>query len=73
MTVESGAVRNSMLFFSTYLFPLAGFPLLTYAWWRSSGGSWPFVVVVMGVPVIFGYLMPGIATQLAPAASQRSH
>ncbi len=63
MTLESGAVRNSLLFFSTYLFPLAGFPLVAYAWWRSSGGSWPFVLVVMGVPVIFGYLMPGIATQ----------
>lgn len=46
---------------STYLFPALGFPLLTYAWWRSSG-SWPFVVVVMGVPVLFGYLMPGVAT-----------
>jgi hypothetical protein len=63
VSMESGRVRHSMLFFSTYLFPLAGFPLLTYAWWRSSGGSWPLVAVVMGVPVIFGYLMPGIATQ----------
>jgi hypothetical protein len=62
VTVESGAVRNSMLFFSTYLFPLAGFPLVTYVWWRSTG-SWPFVLVVMGVPVVFGYLMPGVATQ----------
>jgi hypothetical protein len=63
LTVESGAARNLLLFFSTYLFPLVGFPLVTYAWWRSSGGSWPFVVVVMGVPLVFGYLMPGIATQ----------
>jgi hypothetical protein len=63
LTVESGAVRSSMLFVSTYLFPVIGFPLVTYAWWRLSGGSWPFVLVVMGVPVLFGYLMPGIATQ----------
>jgi hypothetical protein len=63
VTVESRSLRNSMLFFSTYLFPLAGFPLVTYAWWRTSGGSRPFVAVVMGAPVIFGYLMPGIATQ----------
>lgn len=58
-------VRDSMLFVSTYLFPAVGFPLLTYAWWRSNGGSWPFVAVVMGVPVLFGYLMPGVATHVA--------
>jgi hypothetical protein len=52
-----------LLFFSTYLFPAIGFPLLSYLWWRSSGGSWPFVLVAMGIPVVFGYLMPGIATQ----------
>jgi hypothetical protein len=38
-----------MLFFSTYLLPLVGFPLITNAWWRSSS-SWPFVIVAMGVP-----------------------
>jgi hypothetical protein len=48
---------------STYLFPAVGFPVLTYAWWRESE-SWPFVAVVMGVPVLFGYLMPGIATNV---------
>lgn len=37
--------------------------LVTAAWWRSSG-SWPFVVVVMGVPVVVGYLMPWIATSV---------
>jgi hypothetical protein len=62
VTVQAGALRRSLLFFSTYLFPAVGFPLLTYAWWRASG-SWAFVSVVMGVPVVFGYLMPGIATQ----------
>ena len=54
-------MRILMLFFSTYLFPAIGFPLVTYAWWQSSG-SWPFTVVAMGVPVLFGYIMPGIAT-----------
>jgi hypothetical protein len=52
-----------MLFVSTYLFPAVGFPLLTYGWWRSSR-SWQFVAVVMGVPALFGYLMPGVATQV---------
>jgi hypothetical protein len=54
-------MRLLMLFLSTYLFPAVGFPLVTYAWWRSSG-SWPFTVVALGVPVLFGYIMPGIAT-----------
>ena len=58
-----GSVRTVLLFASTYAFPAIGFPLVTYAWWRSSG-SWPFVVVVMGVPVVFGYLMPWIATSV---------
>jgi hypothetical protein len=56
-------MRSLTLFASTYLFPAVGFPLVTYAWWRSSG-SWPFTLVVMGVPVVFGYIMPGVATHL---------
>jgi hypothetical protein len=58
---SSTPLRAWMLFASTYLFPLAGFPLVTYAWWRTSG-SWPFVAMVMGLPVVFGYIMPGVAT-----------
>jgi hypothetical protein len=57
-------MRDGLLFFSTYLFPIIGFPLMTWAWWRTSGGSWPFTAVVMGVPVIFGYLMPAVATHV---------
>jgi hypothetical protein len=48
---------------STYVFPAVAFPLVTYAW-RARGGSWPFVALVMGVPVLFGYLMPWIATSV---------
>lgn len=55
--------RHAALFVSTYLFPAVAVPALIYGWWRSSG-SWPFVAVVMGVPVLFGYLMPGIATNV---------
>jgi hypothetical protein len=56
--------RSVLLFVSTFLFPAVGFPLVAYAWWRTSKGSWPLVAVVMGVPVIFGYLMPGVATHV---------
>lgn len=58
--MTAARVRTSALFVSTFLFPALGFPIVTYLWWRSSG-SWAFVSVVMGVPVMFGYLMPGIA------------
>jgi hypothetical protein len=51
------------LFASTYLFPAIAFPLVTYAW-RASGASWPFTIVVMVVPVLFGYLMPWVATSV---------
>jgi hypothetical protein len=64
VAARSHPLRDALLFFSTYLFPIAGFPLITYAWWRTSGGSWPFTVVVMGVPVVFGYLMPAVATHV---------
>jgi hypothetical protein len=61
MTSAATPLRSSLLFVSTYLFPAIAFPLVTYAW-RSSGASWRFVAVVMGVPVLFGYLMPWVLT-----------
>jgi hypothetical protein len=45
------------------MFPAIAFPLVTYAW-RASGASWPFVLLVMGVPVLFGYVMPWVATSV---------
>jgi hypothetical protein len=54
-------MQTLTLFVSTYLFPAVGFPVVTYVWWQSSG-SWPFTIVVMAVPVLFGYIMPGVAT-----------
>jgi hypothetical protein len=64
MTFTSTAVRNWLLFASTYAFPAIAFPLVTFGWWRASGRSWRFVAVVMGVPVLFGYVMPWVATGL---------
>lgn len=59
----SGGTRGLLLFISTFAFPAIAFPLVTYVWWRISE-SWPFVAVVMGVPVVFGYLMPWMATSV---------
>jgi hypothetical protein len=57
-------MRRILLFTSTYLFPIAGFPLLAWAWWRVGGGQWRLVALVLGVPLIFGYLIPGAATNM---------
>jgi len=64
MTSETAPLRRFLLFLSTYLFPAVGFPIVTYAWWRTSGGSWPFTAVVMGAPVVFGYVMPFVITHV---------
>jgi hypothetical protein len=64
MTATSAPVRSALLLTSTYLFPALGFPLVTYAWWRASDGLWPFVAVVMGAPVVFGYVMPYVLTSV---------
>lgn len=56
------SLARALLFMSTYVFPLVGFPALAYAWWVVSGGNVAFVAFVLGVPLVFGYLMPGVAT-----------
>ena len=64
VTAHSSPLRTSLLFISTFLFPAVGFPLIAYAWWRMSGESWTFAGTVMALPVVFGYLMPGIAVHV---------
>jgi hypothetical protein len=61
----SHPLRATLLFVSTFLFPAIGFPLIGYAWWLASAKSWAFVAVVMGLPVVFGYVMPGVAVHVA--------
>jgi hypothetical protein len=55
-------VAPALLFFSTWIFPVLGFPLLVWAWLAVADGDWRVVTLVLGVPVVFGYLMPGITT-----------
>jgi hypothetical protein len=54
-------VAPALLFFSTWIFPILGFPLLVWAW-LAVAGDWRVVALVLGVPVAFGYLIPGITT-----------
>jgi len=55
-------IARPLLFFSTWVFPIAGFPLLAWAWLTVAGGDCRVVALVLGVPVAFGYLMPGLST-----------
>jgi hypothetical protein len=56
------SLARPLLFFSTWIFPILGFPLLAWAWLAVAGGDWRVVALVLGVPVVFGYLMPGLST-----------
>lgn len=45
-----------------YLYPPIGFPLF---WWLfARAGGWRFAALALGIPLVFGYLMPGIGTNL---------
>ena len=55
-------LRDAMLFVSTYLFPVVGFPLVAYGWWRVTDGSWAAVALVLGIPLVLGYVVPGLGS-----------
>jgi hypothetical protein len=48
------------LFLCNYVYPFIGFPALIWLWLRDSNLS--FAVLVIGLPFVFGYLIPGIGT-----------
>ena len=58
----TGRLAPVLLFVSTNVFPFVSLPLLAWAWWHVSSGNTAFVVFVLGVPLVFGYVMPGVAT-----------
>lgn len=46
-----------------YGLPWLLFPAMFWAW-KNWSGSWVFASYVMGLPVVYGYVAPGIATNL---------
>lgn len=50
-----------LAFLNRFILALAGFPLVAWLWHREGGGHGAFTGVVMGIPVLFGYLVPGLA------------
>ena len=55
-------VSRGFLFAYNYVYPFLGFPLLLWLWHRKTGTA--FTAFVMGVPLVFGYLIPGIGTNI---------
>jgi len=55
-------MRQFLLAFSTYIFPIFATPLLTWLWWKVAGGQWSLVALVMLVPLLFGYFTAFVAT-----------
>ena len=54
--VGTHRTRDALLFASTYAFPAVMFPFL--AWRFAADGGWAFALVTLGVPLVFGYVMP---------------
>jgi hypothetical protein len=48
------------LFIYNYIYPFIGFPLFLWLW--AQVGNPAFAALAMGLPFVFGYLIPGIAT-----------
>jgi len=56
------SLARRLLAVSTYVFPVVASPLLVWAWWRIAGRDWPLVALVLGVPLVFGYIVAWVAT-----------
>ena len=54
--------EKQILFIYNYVYPFVGFPLLIWLWYREVGLE--VTLLVMGLPLVFGYLVPGIGTNL---------
>lgn len=57
-------MADFLVFLNRFVLSLAGFPLVAWLWHRHAaegGGHAAFTAVVMGIPLLFGYLVPGIA------------
>ena len=50
------------LTFGNKIWPFVGLPLLAWLWTESGGPA--FAVLVLGLPLLFGYIFPGIGTNL---------
>jgi hypothetical protein len=54
-------VAEAFAFLNRFILSLLGFPLVAWLWHRHGGENLGFSIVVMAIPVVFGYLVPGLA------------
>lgn len=50
-----------LVYLNRVVWSLAGFPAMAWLWYRHGGASLPLAAIVLGIPLVFGYLMPGLA------------
>ena len=55
-------MAKSFLFFYNHIFPIFGFPWVFWLWYRVGGMS--LATLITGLPLVFGYIMPGIGTNI---------
>jgi len=54
------------LFFNIYQYiaPLVVFPGAYYLWWQRYEGDHQLVVLIMSIPILFSYIVPGVGTNI---------
>lgn len=55
-------IEKTVLFLYGKIFALLGFPLMSWLWYQKYGAG--FTILVMGLPLVFGYVVPGIGTNI---------
>jgi hypothetical protein len=54
-------MAEALAFLNRFILSIAGFPAVAWLWHRHGGENTLFTVVVMAIPLFFGYLVPGLA------------
>jgi len=55
-------IEKVVLFLYGKVFALLGFPLMAWLWYQKGGMT--FAALIMGLPLVFGYVVPGIGTNI---------
>jgi hypothetical protein len=59
---ENMNLEKVFLFLYGKVYPFIGFPLMAWLWYQKYGVA--FSALVMGLPLLFGYIVPGIGTNV---------
>lgn len=56
--------EKKFLFFNDYVLPIPLFFVMIYLWWLRVPDNPEFIAFVVGVPTLYGYIVPGIGTNV---------